>query len=296
MSTPAVTTIAEVRVAVAAARRAGKTVGLVPTMGALHEGHAALIRAARKECGFVVVSVFVNPTQFGPSEDFKRYPRDLTGDTVKLSDYNVDYVFAPPVEEVYPKGFSTYVTVEGLSEPMEGLARPGHFRGVATVLTVLFNTVRPDFAFFGQKDAQQTLVVRRLVRDLAFDTEVVVLPTVREQSGLALSSRNAYLDDEQHKAATILYRALAQAREVYLEGERNPKKLVETVRAQLDSEPLARIEYVGVVDAETMEKFERIPEDRAVLIALAAHVGETRLIDNIVIQPARQKARTTSEG
>ena len=247
-------------------------------------------------CDVIVVSVFVNPTQFGPSEDFKRYPRDLTGDTVKLSDYNVDYVFAPPVEEVYPKGFSTYVTVEGLSGPMEGLARPGHFRGVATVLTVLFNTVRPDFAFFGQKDAQQTLVVRRLVRDLAFDIEVVVLPTVREQSGLALSSRNAYLDDEQHKAATILYRALAQAREVYLEGERNPKKLVETVRAQLDSEPLARIEYVGVVDAETMEKFERIPEDRAVLIALAAHVGETRLIDNIVIQPARQKARTTSEG
>ena len=277
-------------------REEDKTIGLVPTMGALHEGHLSLVREARRMCDVIVVSVFVNPTQFGPSEDFKRYPRDLTGDTVKLSDYNVDYVFAPPVEEVYPKGFATYVTVEGLSEPMEGLARPGHFRGVATVLTVLFNTVRPDFAFFGQKDAQQTLVVRRLVRDLAFDIEVVVLPTVREQSGLALSSRNAYLDDEQHKAATILYRALAQAREVYLEGERNPKKLAETVRAQLDSEPLARIEYVGVVDAETIERFERIPEDRAILIALAAHVGETRLIDNIVIQPARQKARTTSEG
>jgi pantoate--beta-alanine ligase len=253
------------------------------------------VREARRMCDVVVVSVFVNPTQFGPSEDFKRYPRDLTSDTTKLADYNVDYIFAPPVEEIYPKGFATYVAVEGLSEPMEGAARPGHFRGVATVLTVLFNTVRPDFAFFGQKDAQQTLVVRRLVRDLAFDIEVIVLPTVREQSGLALSSRNAFLDDEQRKAATVLYRALSQAREVYMEGERSTKKLAEAARAQFDKEPDARLEYIGVVDAETMEKYDRIPEDRAVLIALAAHVGTTRLIDNIILQPARQKARTTSE-
>lgn len=277
-------------------REEDKTIGLVPTMGALHDGHLSLVREARRMCDVVVVSVFVNPTQFGPSEDFNRYPRDLTGDTTKLSDYNVDYIFAPPADEIYPKGFSTYVNVEGLSETMEGVARPGHFRGVATVLTVLFNTVRPDFAFFGQKDAQQTLVVRRLVRDLAFDIEVVVLPTVREQTGLALSSRNAYLREEEKKAATILYRALAQAREVYLEGERNARRLAETVRAQLSTEPLARLEYVGVVDAETMEKYDRIPEDRAVLIALAAQVGKTRLIDNIIIQPARQKARTTSEG
>jgi pantoate--beta-alanine ligase len=179
---------------------------------------------------------------------------------------------------------------------MEGSARPGHFRGVATILTVLFNTIRPDFAFFGQKDAQQTLVVKRLVRDLAFDLEVVVLPTVREQTGLALSSRNAYLTDEQRKAAAVLYRALSQAREVYMEGERSARRLAETVRAQLDSEPLARLEYVGVVDADTMEKYDRIPEERPVLIALAAQVGRTRLIDNIIIQPARQKARTTSEG
>jgi pantoate--beta-alanine ligase len=163
-------------------------------------------------------------------------------------------------------------------------------------LTVLFNTIRPDFAFFGQKDAQQTLVVKRLARDLAFDIEVVVLPTVREQTGLALSSRNAYLTDEQRRAAAALYRSLAQAREVYLEGERNPRRLAEVVRSQLEAEPLARLEYVGVVDAETMDKFDRIPEDRSVLIALAAKVGATRLIDNIVIQPARQKARTTSEG
>ena len=277
-------------------REEDKTIGLVPTMGALHDGHLSLVREARRMCDVVVVSVFVNPTQFGPSEDFTRYPRDLTGDTCKLADYNVDYIFAPPVEEVYPKGFATYVTVEGLSEGMEGAARPGHFRGVATVLTVLFNSVRPDFAFFGQKDAQQTLVVRRLVRDLAFDIEVVVLPTVREQTGLALSSRNAYLADGEKKAATIIYRALSQAREVYLEGERNAKRLAETVRAQLASEPLARLEYVSVVDADTMEKFDRIPEDRSVLIALAAQVGKTRLIDNIIIQPARQKARTTSEG
>ncbi|HJQ33970.1 MAG TPA: pantoate--beta-alanine ligase [Pyrinomonadaceae bacterium] len=273
-------------------REEEKTIGLVPTMGALHEGHLSLVREARRMCDVVIVSVFVNPAQFGPSEDFNRYPRDLTGDTTKLADYNVDYIFAPPVEEVYPKNYSTYVTVEGLSEPMEGLARPGHFRGVATVLTVLFNAVRPDFAFFGQKDAQQVLVVKRLVRDLAFDIEVVVLPTIREQTGLALSSRNAYLSDEQHKAAGVLYRALSQGREVYLEGERSARRLAEVVRAQVEAEPLARIEYVGVVDAETMEKFERIPEDRAVLIALAAHVGNTRLIDNIVLQPARPKGHT----
>ena len=274
-------------------REEDKTIGLVPTMGALHEGHLSLVREARRMCDVVVVTVFVNPTQFGPGEDFARYPRDLTQDTTRLADYNVDYIFAPAVEEIYPKNFSTYVTVEGLSDPMEGAARPGHFRGVATVLTVLFNTVRPDFAFFGQKDAQQTLVVKRLVRDLAFDIEVVVLPTVREQSGLALSSRNAYLSADDRRAAAVLYRALSQAREVYNEGERGPKRLAETVRAQIEAEPRARLEYVGVVDAETMEKLDRIPEDRPVLIALAARVGGTRLIDNTVLQPARQKTRRT---
>ena len=274
-------------------REEDKTIGLVPTMGALHEGHLSLVREARRMCDVVVVSVFVNPAQFGPGEDFERYPRDLTNDTTKLADYNVDYIFAPPVEEIYPKGFSTYVTVEGLSDPMEGVARPGHFRGVATVLTVLFNSIRPDFAFFGQKDAQQTLVVRRLVKDLAFDIEVVVLPTVREQSGLALSSRNAYLGEEDRRAAPALYRALSQGREVYMEGERSAKRLAEAVRSQVESEPRARLEYVAVVDAETMEKLERIPEDRPVLIALAARFGNTRLIDNIVLQPARPKSRGT---
>ena len=274
-------------------REEDKTIGLVPTMGALHEGHLSLVREARRMCDVVIVSVFVNPTQFGAGEDFERYPRDLTNDTTKLADYNVDYIFAPTVEEIYPKGFSTYVTVEGLSEPMEGVARPGHFRGVATVLTVLFNSIRPDFAFFGQKDAQQTLVVRRLVKDLSFDIEVVVLPTVREQSGLALSSRNAYLGEEDRRAAPALYRALSQAKEVYMEGERSARRLAEAVRSQVEAEPRAHLEYIAVVDADTMEKLERIPEDRPVLIALAARFGATRLIDNIVIQPARPKSRGT---
>jgi pantoate--beta-alanine ligase len=273
-------------------REEDKTIGLVPTMGALHDGHLSLVREARRMCDVVVVSVFVNPAQFGPGEDFQKYPRDLTKDTTLLSDYNVDYIFAPSVDEVYPKGFATYVTVEGLSEQYEGASRPGHFRGVATVLTVLFNTVRPDFAFFGQKDAQQTLVVKRLVRDLAFDTEVVVLPTVREESGLALSSRNSYLDREERKSATVLFRALARARESYMEGERNAKRLAESVRSTIESEPRARLDYVTVTDAESMEKLDRIPEDRPILIAIAAFVGKTRLIDNIILQPAREKRAT----
>ena len=182
--------------------------------------------------------------------------------------------------------------MEGLSEQFEGASRPGHFRGVATVLTVLFNTVRPDFAFFGQKDAQQTLVVKRLVRDLAFDTEVVVLPTVREESGLALSSRNNYLGPEERQAATVLYRALVGAKKNYRQGERSARKLAETVRSTVEAEPRARLDYVGVCDAETMEKLDRIADDRPVLIALAAHVGRTRLIDNIIIQPAHEKRAT----
>ncbi|HEX8475151.1 MAG TPA: pantoate--beta-alanine ligase [Pyrinomonadaceae bacterium] len=274
-------------------REEDKTIGLVPTMGALHEGHLSLVREARRMCDVVVVSVFVNPAQFGPGEDFERYPRDLTKDTTILADYNVDYIFAPSVDEIYPKGFSTFVTVEGLSEQLEGAARPGHFRGVATVLCVLFNTVRADFAFFGQKDAQQTLVVKRLVRDLAFDTEIVVLPTIREESGLALSSRNAYLSGDEKRSAAVIYRALSQAREVYAEGERSARRLADTVRAQIEAEPRARLNYVSVSDAETMEKLDKIPDDRPVLIAVAAHIGRTRLIDNIVLQPARERTRGT---
>src|SRR6266545_4590341 len=201
-----------------------RTIGLVPTMGALHEGHLSLVREARRMCDVVVVSVFVNPTQFGPSEDYEHYPRDLTKDTAVLTDYNVDYIFAPSTEEMYPRDFSTYVNVGGLSKPLEGGTRPGHFRGVATVVAILLNTVRPDFAFFGQKDAQQAVIIKRMVRDLAFDTEIVVLPTVREDSGLAISSRNLYLNPEEQESASVIHRGLTKAKEVFKQGERHAGK------------------------------------------------------------------------
>ena len=263
-------------------REQDRTIGLVPTMGALHEGHLSLVREARRMCDVVVVSVFVNPAQFAPGEDFERYPRDLTKDTALLTDYNVDYIFAPSPEEMYPKGFATYVTVEGLSEQLEGVARPGHFRGVATVVTILFNIIHPDFAFFGQKDAQQTLIVKRLVRDLALDTEVVILPTVREPSGLALSSRNAYLNDEERQSAAIIHRALTRAESAYAEGERNGAKLSGIIRSTIEMEPRAHIDYVSVTDADTLEKLDKL-NDRQVLIAVAVRFGQTRLIDNIIL-------------
>src|SRR5207247_7301525 len=227
-------------------REQDRSIGLVPTMGALHEGHLSLVREARRMCDVVVVSVFVNPAQFGPSEDYDSYPRNLTEDTALLTDYNVDYIFAPPVEEIYPKGFSTYVTVEGLSDQLEGVARPGHFRGVMTVVTILLNVVRPDFAFFGQKDAQQALIIRRLTRDLALNTEIIVLPTVREDSGLAISSRNLNLSPDERQAASIIHRALSRAKELYKEGERHAAKLSEIVRSTIESETRARVDYVSV--------------------------------------------------
>src|SRR5258705_4757574 len=275
-------------------REQDKTIGLVPTMGALHEGHLSLVREARRMCDVVIVSVFVNPAQFGPGEDYERYPRDLTKDTALLTDYNVDYIFAPTVEEMYPKGFSTYVTVEGLSEQLEGGSRPGHFRGVATVVTVLLNTTRPDFAFFGQKDAQQALIIRRLVKDLAFDTEIVVLPTVREDSGLAISSRNLYLTPDEQAAATVIHRALTQAKTAYKEGERSASKMAEIVRSTIDSEPRARLDYLTVADAETMEKLDKIDE-RPVLIAVAAYIGKTRLIDKTILNKVKKKESAFSK-
>ncbi len=269
-------------------REQDRTVGLVPTMGALHEGHLSLVREARRMCDVVVVTVFVNPTQFGPGEDFAHYPRDLTKDTALLTDYNVDYIFAPTVEEIYPKGFATYVNVEGLSEQLEGASRPGHFRGVATVVTVLLNTIRPDFAFFGQKDAQQALVIRRLVKDLAFDTEIVILPIVREDSGLAISSRNLYLTPDEQKSATILHKALKQAKQAFKDGERNAHRITDLIRQTVESEPRARLDYVTIADAETLEKLDRV-DDRPTLIALAAYVGKTRLIDNTILNKVKKK-------
>lgn len=263
-------------------REQEKTIGLVPTMGALHEGHLSLVREARQMCDVVVVTIFVNPMQFGRNEDFDKYPRDLTGDAAMLTDYNVDYIFAPSAEDIYPPGFSTYVYVEGISDVLEGAARPGHFRGVATVVSIMLNTVRPDFAFFGQKDAQQVALIKRMVRDLAFDTEVVVMPIVREESGLAMSSRNAYLSREEHDAAAVIYRALREAKLAFKNGERNAARLVDIVAQTINSEPLANLEYVAAVDNDTMQPVERI-EDEPVLLAVAARFGKTRLIDNTVL-------------
>ena len=271
-------------------REENRTIGLVPTMGALHEGHLSLIHEARALCDVVVVSVFVNPTQFGPTEDFESYPRDLTRDSALLAEYNVDYVFAPTAEEIYPAGFSTYVTVEGLSDKLEGAARPGHFRGVSTVVAILINIVRPNFAFFGQKDAQQSIVIKQMIRDLAFDSEIVVLPIVREESGLAMSSRNAYLDHEERRAATILNRALAQARAAFDSGEHSASRLVDLVRTTIEQEPLARIDYVSLNDAETLAKLDRI-DDRPALLSLAVFFSKTRLIDNVVLGSQRNAAR-----
>lgn len=273
-------------------REQDRTIGLVPTMGALHEGHLSLVREARRMCDVVVVSVFVNPTQFGPSEDYEDYPRDLTKDTALLTDYNVDYIFAPAADEIYPKDFSTYVNVGGLSKLLEGESRPGHFRGVATVVAILLNTVRPDFAFFGQKDAQQAVIIKRMVRDLAFDTEIVVSPTVREDTGLAISSRNLYLDAEEQQSAAVIHRALKQAKEIFKKGERHAGKLAEVVRATIETEPRVRVDYVSVVDAETLEKLDKLDE-RPILVAVAAYVGKTRLIDNTMLNKSKKDAATT---
>jgi pantoate--beta-alanine ligase len=272
-------------------REQDRTVGLVPTMGALHEGHLSLVREARRMCDVVVVSVFVNPTQFSPGEDFEHYPRDLTKDTALLTDYNVDYIFAPTVDEMYPKGFATYVNVVGLSEQLEGASRPGHFRGVSTVVTILLNTIRPDFAFFGQKDAQQALVIKRLVKDLAFDTEIVVLPIVREDSGLAISSRNLYLNAEEQGSAAVIHRALKQAKGAFIDGERSAGKLAEIVRSTIETEPRARLDYVAIADADTLEPLERIDE-RPTLLAIAAYIGKTRLIDNTILNKVKKKEAT----
>jgi len=263
-------------------REENRTIGFVPTMGALHQGHLSLVHEARAMCDVVVVSVFVNPTQFGPAEDFSAYPRDLTRDSALMAEYNVDYVFAPTVEEVYPPGFSTYVTVEGISDQLEGASRPGHFRGVTTVVAILLNTIKPDFVFFGQKDAQQSVIIKRMVRDLNFPTEIVVLPIVREESGLAMSSRNNYLKNDERKAAAVLHRALSKAQAAYDDGEHNAARLIELVRSTIEQEPLARIDYLSANDTDTFEKLDRIDE-RPALLSLAVFIGKTRLIDNVVL-------------
>jgi pantoate--beta-alanine ligase len=257
--------------------------GLVPTMGYLHEGHLSLVRLARAECAATAASIFVNPTQFGPHEDLSRYPRNLERDLSLLRDEGVDLVFVPSVAEMYPEGFATYVEVGGVTEMLEGAARPVHFRGVATIVCKLFTIIQPDRAYFGQKDAQQTIVVRKMVRELNLPVEIVVGPTVREPDGLAMSSRNAYLTPEQRQAAPVLYRALTTAQRHYANGERDGEALRIALRDVLASEPLAEPEYVSAADPLTLRELDTVGSN-SVLLSLAVRIGSTRLIDNILIE------------
>ncbi len=256
--------------------------GLVPTMGYLHEGHLSLARSARQACRSVAVSIFVNPTQFGPSEDLSQYPRDLERDLQMLESVGVDLVWTPTPETMYPAGFQTWVEVQEISQGLEGAQRPGHFRGVATVVAKLFNVIQPDKAYFGQKDAQQAAVIRRMTADLNFPIEIVVCPIVREPDGLAMSSRNVYLDPVQRKAATVLYRALSAAKDAYDAGERDAGKLRSVMQHTIESEPLARLQYVSCADYNTLQELEHVTGKA--LLSMAVFFGKTRLIDNFVLE------------
>ncbi len=256
-------------------------VGFVPTMGYLHEGHLSLVRQAWAENGIVVASIFVNPTQFGPGEDYAVYPRDPERDLDLLKKEGTDIVFMPPAEEMYPPGFNSWVQVEGITERLEGAVRTGHFKGVTTVVAKLFNIVEPARAYFGQKDAQQALVIRKMVADLNMNLEVVVSPTVREKDGLAMSSRNSYLGSGERKAAIILYRSLFLAQEIYGKGERDAEEIRKRMVALINGEPLAKIDYVNIADKNTLEELSVV--DRPALISLAVRIGKTRLIDNILL-------------
>lgn len=273
--------VLETITAVRAARGRFPSIGLVPTMGYLHAGHISLVERAKAECGAVAVSIFVNPTQFGANEDLGRYPRDLPRDLAQLEAAGTDLVFTPQPAEIYPDGFQTRIEPGPVAEPLEGAVRPGHFSGVATVVAKLFNIVQPTRAYFGQKDAQQCAVVRRMVRDLDMPLEVVVAPTVREADGLAMSSRNAYLSAEEREEATLLYRALASGQILFEEGERNAEILRTAIRERIAMNPHFTIDYVSVADAETLAELEAV--DRDAVVSLAARLGATRLIDNILL-------------
>jgi len=268
-----------------AVRRGGGRLGFVPTMGALHEGHLSLVRAARASCGVVAASIFVNPTQFGPAEDLAKYPRSFERDCELLEREGVELVFAPSVEEMYPAGAVTWVTVEGLSDKLDGRSRPGHFRGVTTVVAKLFHVVEPDAAFFGQKDAAQVAIIRRMVGDLNLAVEIVVCPIVREADGLAMSSRNAYLDGEQRKRALVLHRSLVRVQELVDAGERDVGRLMAAGREEFARENSVRLDYFEIVDAETLDGLESV--SGGALVAVAAFVGNTRLIDNVLLRVPR---------
>ena len=272
------------------------TVGLVPTMGALHAGHLSLARRALAECDHVGVSIFVNPTQFGPSEDLAKYPRTLERDRALLEPLGVDVVWAPPPEEVYAPGFQTWVTVEDVTAPLEGARRPGHFRGVTTVVAKLFNAFTPHRAYFGQKDAQQAAVIRRMVQDLNFPLEMIVCPIVREADGLALSSRNRYLNPEERRAAVVLYRALCAVREAVEHGDRDARRLRGLMSKLIAAEPLAREDYVSAADPDSLAELERVEAGADALFSLAVRVGATRLIDNFLLRQGRWETGTTAEG
>jgi len=275
------TSAAEVTAVSNEARRAGKRVGFVPTMGALHDGHLSLVRTARAQTDVVIVSVFVNPTQFGPNEDFSKYPRNAEKDSAMLAAEKSDYLFLPSVEEMYPAGATTWVNVEGLSEKLDGRSRPGHFRGVTTVVAKLFNIVQPDYTFFGQKDAAQVAIVNKMVHDLNFDVRIVVCPIVRETDGLAMSSRNAYLNPEQRKQALVLYRALMRVQTLADRGESNSARLKVAGEQVMAEESSIKPDYFEIVNRETLDPVPDI--SGGALVAVAAYVGTTRLIDNIVL-------------
>ncbi len=274
--------IPELRGRIVAARKQHESIGLVLTMGALHEGHASLIRKARTRCGYVVVTIFVNPTQFGPKEDFTRYPRTLEADLKLCRREGADLVFVPEASEVYPPGFQTTVRVQEVEQGMEGAVRPGHFQGVATVVLKLFNMVQADVSFFGQKDAQQARLIKQMVRDLNVPIEIDIVPTLREPDGLAMSSRNRYLDAEQRQHATVLYRALEQAHMNILAGEDRPEVLMTEITSEIEKTPGALLDYVAIVDWNTLKPVTRC--QGRLLVALAVRFGSTRLIDNLIVQ------------
>ena len=284
-------TIAEARAACRAARAGGQRLGLVPTMGALHEGHLSLVRAAKAQCGAVAVSIFVNPTQFGPKEDLAKYPRPFDRDCQLLEKEGVGLLFAPPAEEMYPNSNSnpnpndqiTWVLVEGLSEKLDGRSRPGHFRGVTTIVSKLFHILEPEAAFFGQKDAAQLAVIRRMVRDLNFAVEIVGCPIVREPDGMAMSSRNAYLDREERSRALVLQHSLQRAQQEFQAGERSAAKLISAAKEVFRREPQVKLDYFEIADPETLDPVEQVSQKT--LVAVAAYVGATRLIDNVVLEP-----------
>ena len=275
-------TISETRAAARALKASGKKLGLVPTMGALHEGHLSLVRLAKQQCDAVVASIFVNPKQFGPNEDFAKYPRAFERDQQMLQAESVDLLFAPTVEEMYPQGSTTFVNVEGLSERLDGMSRPGHFRGVSTVVSKLFHIVEPDKTFFGQKDAAQVAIIRRMVRDLDLPVEIVVGPIVREPDGLAMSSRNAYLNPTERKQALVLSRALKEVESEIGAGVLDTNRLVKMAKQIFATESDVRVDYIAVVNRDTLDPIGDV--SRGALVAVAAYVGTTRLIDNVVIE------------